>query len=208
MGIDTSVFTPRGKKRKRSDEKLIIAVGRLITCKGYRYLLLSLPAILRKIKHLRLLMIGTGPEETTLQALTQKLKIQKYVRFLGNISHADLAEYYKNSDLFMAPAVTDPRTGEKEGQGLAILEAMASGVPVVASRSGGIKYIVQNNVTGILVPERDVNALSTAVIGLLRKKSRRDLLVKNGLREIRRIYTWEKISKSFDTLFDRIVNHA
>ncbi len=202
MGIDTNIFI--NKKDGKRTGNTILTVGRLIKCKGIIYALRAMPLIRRQIKDIRLFIVGAGPEEDALRREVRKLRLDKHVFFYGNLAHSELASLYRSSDVFVAPAITDLKTGEREGQGLALIEAMASGLPVVASRSGGIRYIIKDRITGVLTSEKDVHALSSEILNILRDKLYAKKLSQTAMKDVRSEYSWEKVSRAFDKLFDTI----
>lgn len=203
MGFDTKIFKNRNDAVRTGNT--ILTVGRLINCKGIIYALKAMSLIHRQIKDVRLFIVGSGPEESALRKEVRRLNLEKYVFFYGNLAHDELAVLYRSSDVFVAPAITDLKTGEREGQGLAIIEAMASGVPVVASSSGGIKYIIKDRETGVLVSEKDFHALASEILNLFRDKEYAKKLTQQAMKEARRTYSWENVSHAFDTLFDTII---
>lgn len=162
MGCWTEFF---GKRHavdnlfSQDGKKVILFVGRLDKIKGITYLIEAVKEI-----DALLVIVGGGPLESILkaQAAEQGNKIQ----FLGAKTHEELTKIYASSDIFVAPSITT-ESGAKEGFGVVILEAMASGLPVVASLSGGIKDIITNGENGILVPERDSHAIADAIRSLL-----------------------------------------
>src|SRR5262245_22485006 len=171
-GVDVELFRPRpsapARQRLGLDaEHVLLFVGRLTPIKGLETLLRAL-AVLRSdglsAARLRLLVVGgTKGEEAGsghLRRLAQDLGIGDWVDFRGPQPPGVLTDYYAAADMCLIPS-------RYESFGMVALEAMASGVPVIASRAGGLAVTVQDGATGRLVPEGDVPALARAVAGLL-----------------------------------------
>lgn len=141
-----------------ADEVLIGVVAALVDHKGHRYLIEAMPAILREHPNVRLVLAGEGPLRISLDALAARLGIGNRVIFLGTV--ADVPQLLASLDLFVLPS-------HMEGLCQALIEAMAAGVPVVATTAGGIPDLVQDQVSGLLVPPRSPASLASAVSRIL-----------------------------------------
>lgn len=208
MGVDLKVFSSKKrKKNSRLHVPIILGVGRLIPWKGMSYLISAMPEILKAYPNAMLYIVGTGPSEALLRSQAKKhgLLFDKNIFFLGNISHDKLAEVYRKSNVFVSPSITVNNTGEKEAQGLVVLEAMASGCPVIATRSGGIVDLVEDKKNGLLVREKDAQAIAKNVVFLLSHKKERKEMIKNGLVKIQKSYSWESTAKSFEQLYEQLI---
>lgn len=149
------------------DELLIGCVGRLVELKNHRLLLACMPALLPDHPGLKAAFIGEGPLESDLRAFAEKLGISRQVMFLG--ARKDVAELLPALDVFALPSRT-------EGLSIALLEACASGLAVVATAVGGNPEIVRDGVTGLLVGSDDAPALQSALDALLGDEARRQQL--------------------------------
>lgn len=162
MGCDTQKF---GKQYARpnyfgqGDKKVVLFVGRLVEIKGVTYLIEAM----RNIDAV-LIIVGEGPLKKQLMA--QASTMQEKIKFLGGRTHEELKTIYASADIFAAPSIT-ARDGATEGLGLVILEAMASGVPVVANRSGGICNLIHDGVNGLLCEEKNPENLALRINQLL-----------------------------------------
>lgn len=212
MGVNLQIFNEkkrdkdwRGKFGNNAD--IILGVGRLIKWKGFEYLIESFPHVLSKFPNSKLVIVGSGPEEQNLKILANRLniKVNKDLFFLENVPHDKLAYIYASCDMFISPSITYSATGEKEGQGLVILEALASGLPVIASKSGGIIDMIDGKSTGFLFKEKDYIDLSKKIISVLSDKKVRERLSKNGLKLVKDRYSWEKIGLKFSDLYNDIM---
>ena len=212
-GVDLNLFRKtkldkRWRKKFGDNPKIILGVGRLIKWKGFEYLVKSLPYVLVKFPQAKLMIVGSGPEEKNLKRLVQELnlEIDKNVFFPGHIASDRLPYIYASSDIFVSPSITLTSTGEKEGLGNVILEALASGVPVVASRSGGIIDLIDGYSTGFLFKEKDYRELAKKIVYVLSNKAVRERLSKNGLKLVTENYAWKKISRKLGQLYEKIIN--
>lgn len=149
MGVDLSRFGKQYREENyfgQGDKKVVLFVGRLAEKKGVTYLLEAMVEI-----DALLVVVGDGPLREELKAQAEAIK--EKVVFLGAKTHDELRIIYASADIFVCPSVTG-KDGAQEGLGLVILEAMASGVPVVASRSGGIVQLIVDGTNGLLFEER------------------------------------------------------
>ena len=150
--------------RERSPGELrLLFVGRLVERKGVQVLLDALSRLGGAGSPApRLEVVGDGPERARLEALAGELGVRDRVTFHGFVSDAELRARLEATDSLVLPAVTD-RKGDVEGLGVVLLEAMGAGRPVIASAAGGITDIVEDRVTGLLVPPGDAAALAAAI---------------------------------------------
>lgn len=168
MGCNTNYFHPSHRQEGLfgcDGKKTVLFVGRLAEKKGVSYLIQAMQYV-----DARLVIVGSGPLEETLKELTASLSLTKKVVFLGPKNHRELRSIYASADIFAAPSIT-AKNGDVEGFGLVILEAMASGLPVVASASGGITDIIVHGKNGLLSPEQNIDALALQLNRLLSEKS-------------------------------------
>lgn len=163
--VDCEQYTP-GRDRAwferefdLTDQDIVIGVvAQLIARKGHRYLLAALPQLFNKHPHLKVLIFGRGPLQESLQEKINAAGWQERVRLLG--FRDDMHRVMPNLDLLVHPA-------EMEGLGVSLLQAAASGAPIVASAVGGIPEIVHHGVTGLLVTPADAGALESAIDRIL-----------------------------------------
>lgn len=169
-------------------QKVVLFVGRLAEKKGVAYLL----AAIRQVDAM-LVIVGDGPlrKELEKQAAGMKNKVQ----FLGTKTHGELKTIYASADLFVCPSIT-AEDGDQEGLPLVLMEAMASGLPVVASDSGGIAQMVKHEVNGLLCREKDVDQLAANINRMLTDEKLSQQL-KECAKETLRAYDYEEIGKQY-----------
>ncbi|HKV49691.1 MAG TPA: glycosyltransferase [Gemmatimonadaceae bacterium] len=167
MGIDLSRFAFTPPRPPTVDQPIrIVAVARLVEKKGLAYAVRAVSALRRDGVDVALDIVGDGPMRAQLESLIGELGMSNAVRIIGARSREDVARVMGSAHLFVAPSVI-ARDGDMEGIPVALMEAMASGVPVVATRHSGIPELVRDQVSGLLVGERDVDALAGALRSLV-----------------------------------------
>jgi len=169
IGVDCQTIHPRANFE---ETPLILHVARLVEVKGTRYLLRAFATVARKYDRVQLLIIGDGPLRRQLHALTASLGMRDRVEFLGAIPHVAVLSWMRKAAMLVLPGIRTA-TGREEGLGMVLLEAAATGLPIVGSRVGGIPECMLEGKTGFLVPERDEDALARRMAELLEDPVRR-----------------------------------
>ncbi|MBN2466152.1 glycosyltransferase family 4 protein [candidate division WOR-3 bacterium] len=187
-GIDLDRFRPRTSDGHRSHAGRVLFVGRLDERKGLEVLLQAFPAVIKSVPGARLSVAGSGPMERQARRIAKEFGIGGAVEFLGPARPDDLAGIYAGCDVYCAPSLGG------ETLGIVLLEAMASGAPVVASRIPGYDETVRDGVDGILVPPADPDALAEALVSLLTNEQRRRALTAAGLDRAHE-YAWPKVAQ-------------
>lgn len=165
-GIDLAEFsipTQEAKEAKRRQHNIsggpvVGIIARLSDVKGHVHLIRAFKDVLRKFPLAKLLIVGEGPEEEKLRRSVSELQLSSSVVFFKIIDRT--AEVLPLFDIFVMPSL-------QEGLGLSVMEAQAMGLPVVASRVGGLPDLIENNHTGVLVEPQDPQALAQAIISVL-----------------------------------------
>jgi glycosyltransferase involved in cell wall biosynthesis len=162
-GVDVDRF-PHSLRQKRppGDVWRIVCIGTLHEVKGQRHLLEACRLLVQRGHRLTCHLLGEGPDRRRLVRQACRAGLELRVRFHGALPRPQLLELLDRADVLVAPSVAS-RDGRREGIPVAIMEAMACGVPVVASRLSGIPELVAHEVTGLLVPPGDAKALADAL---------------------------------------------
>jgi glycosyltransferase involved in cell wall biosynthesis len=157
-------------ERRRSDASgddpiTAVCVGSLQPYKGLKYLVRACAEVVRSNPGFRCLIVGQGVDRPGLESLIAELDLQEVVQLLGGRPQHEVAALLRKADLFVLPSVVAP-SGQMEGIPVALMEAMASRLPVVSTRLSGIPELVEDGVNGLLVPPADERALAAALIRL------------------------------------------
>lgn len=162
IGVDLTNFSPAPLEKR---EPVVLGVGRFVEKKGFEFLIDAMAAVQRASPETELVLIGSGELEGDLRARASR-KLQSF-RIFGPCPAEEITGWMKRARLLAAPSVTDS-SGNTEGLPITVVEALASGLPAVATRHAGIPEAVADGESGFLVPERDVEALADRILDLVR----------------------------------------
>ena len=184
---------PHAGRRSAGAPFTVLFVGRLVERKGVSHLVDAV-SLLRSGVDVRLVIVGDGPERARIEARVRERGLDGRVAVRGRVSEAELQAAYAAADVFVLPAVID-RRGDTEGLGVVLLEAMNHRVPVIASAIGGITDIVEDGVSGLLVPPGDGTALAAALERLARAPDLSVSLGDAGYRRLHERFSWDAITR-------------
>ncbi|MBW4721657.1 glycosyltransferase family 4 protein [Saccharothrix obliqua] len=206
-GVDTDVFSPdesaRAEVRARyglGDRPVVVCVSRLVPRKGQDVLVRALPEIRRHAPGAALLLVGGGPYRDALARTAAEAGVADHVVFTGSVPWAELPAHYNAGDVFAMPCRTRGRGLDVEGLGIVYLEASATGLPVVAGRSGGAPETVRDGVTGVVVDGRAVATVATEVGRLLADRARAAEMGRAGREWVSRDWRWDDLAARLATL--------
>jgi len=146
-----------------------------------------------------LMIVGEGELKSHYNALSHHLGIDRRVMFVGDVGDAELPEYYSASNVLILPS-----KDSSEGFGLTLLEANATGIPVIASRVGGIPSVVKDGYNGILVPPNDPQALSKAILTLITDPKKAREMGRNG-RKFAKTRDWKKTAAETEAVYEEVL---
>jgi phosphatidylinositol alpha-1,6-mannosyltransferase len=173
-GVDTDRFTPdevaRAELRARyglGRRPVVVCLSRLVPRKGQDMLIRALPSIRQRVDGAALVIVGGGPYRSALHRLAERFGVAEHVVFTDGVPGDELPAHHAMADVFAMPCRTRGAGLDVEGLGIVYLEASATGVPVVAGRSGGAPETVRDGETGVVVDGWDVGAIAASVSDLL-----------------------------------------
>ena len=209
MGVDTNIFSRSDKidiirKKYGFDGNVLLFVGRLIRVKGVYYLIKALPKVLKQHPKTKLLIVGSGSEKRRLMQLSAELEIINRVVFIDEVLQEDLIPLYSIAHILVLPSIIDV-TGETEGLGVVLLEAMACRVPVVGSDVGGIRDVIIDGETGLFSEQKNSDSLAEKIISLLSDEQLRKKVIENGFNLVKEKFTWEAISDRFMNIYMGVI---
>ncbi|RVW08971.1 glycosyltransferase family 1 protein [Prescottella agglutinans] len=206
-GVDTDVFRPdpaaRAELRARyglGDRPTILCLSRLVPRKGQDQLIRALPAIRRSIDGAVLVIVGGGPYAERLHALAHECGVADHVVFTGGVPAAELAAHHTIADVFAMPCRTRGAGLDVEGLGIVYLEASATGVPVIAGRSGGAPETVVEHETGLVADGTSVEDVAQSVISVLSDRDRAAAMGAAGRDWVKAHWRWDVLGARLRSL--------
>lgn len=182
-GVDVKRFTPAEKEKKQGKD--ILYVGRIEPRKGIQYLINAMALVKEKIPGVKLRVAGKGYKNMKIRIPDE---IRGSIEFLGFVSPDELPDVFRNADVFVSPAISG------ESFGIVLIEAMASGVPVLASDIPGYRCVIRNGINGLLFEPKNERDIADKIIEVFENKILRDKLKRKGL-ESAHYYSWERIAE-------------
>lgn len=177
------------------DAPIVGNVAALVPHKGQRYLIDAAALVVRQVPDARFVIAGEGDLRPALERQIKEHRLEKHVLLAG--FRPDVLSVHKSFDIFALTSTT-------EGLGTSLLDAMASGKPIVATTAGGIPEVVQDGKTGLLVPPKDPEALATALVSLLKDPERRRRLGEAGLARVRERFSAERMVQDTLGVYERV----
>ena len=199
-GTDLRRFSPgENGKDERYGPHMIFACRQLFPRKGIRFLLEAAAELKPEFPDIKIVLAGDGFERPELARLAGELGIANDVTFLGWVPNAELPPYYRAAAVSVIPSL-------EEGFGIPAAEAMGCEVAVVASDAGGLPEVVENGVTGLVVPRGDSRALAKAIGSLLADPERRRQMGQAGRERALRLFDWDRSAEQFEEIYREVAS--
>jgi glycosyltransferase involved in cell wall biosynthesis len=200
-GVDTGRFHPDPLARDQQRAELavapggmlVVSAGRLVSKKGFEYLIDAIAQLPDAV----LAIAGEGSLREALHARAAALGLERRVRLLGDRQQSDVARLFSAADVIVTPSIRDD-AGNVDGLPNVVMEALASGTPLVTTAAGGIGAVVDNDMTALVVPERDAAGIANAIARLTREPALRRRLGEAGRVLVQRQFGWERTAEQFE----------
>lgn len=195
-GVNTERFKPRDTslKERYNADNLVLYLGRLSKMKGVHRLIRNARKIIEENTNTKILIVGRGGYRKQLVKMRNKLDLKEDVFFLNYTFHPD--KFYNLADIYVLPSIF-------ESFGMTVLEAMACGTPVVASKNGGTEEIITNGEDGFLFGDEE--EMVDKINFLLENKALRKKLGKKARNKILRKFSWQKVAKRTEKLYEKVL---
>jgi phosphatidylinositol alpha-1,6-mannosyltransferase len=201
-GTDPDIFFPE-KEKEKINQNSILSACRLVPRKDIITLLKALKMVISEFPNANLIVAGSGPDEGRLKKITEKMGLAKNVEFTGFVPDERLLELYRHSGLFVLPAKYDSAGKDIEGFGIALLEAMSSGRPVIGANVGGIPSAVKDK-WGYLYEPEDWKELGERIIHLMKHQELAEEMGRKGREAVENIYNWKIVAKKMEEMYGSV----
>jgi len=200
-GIECARLTYQERKRKGAEPARAIMIGRLVEKKGISYGVRAIARVIASGRAVSCTIIGDGPLRNELEQLIHGLDLGAHVRMSGARSHDEALRLLAQSHILIAPSVT-ATDGDEEGIPNSVKEGMAMGLPVIATRHAGIPELVDDGVSGFLVPERDIGALVDGLVRLIDHPETWGAMGRAGRRKVESEFDMNKLNDELLALYN------
>jgi len=189
-----------------SDQINLLSVGRIIQRKNFELVIKAMKKIiLRNPKlNIKYFIIGTGPFENSLKRLTQNLKIESFIEFLGPLDDNLRNKYFKIADIFLMPSIS--LKNSIEGFGIVFIEANYFKIPVIGSDTGGIREAIIHEETGLLIKSNNIDDLIDKITYLINNKEKAKIMGINGYKRVINEFNWDIIIKEYVDVLNKLMN--
>lgn len=205
VGVNTEFFYPNKEKNAIHKTLKLITVGRLDKVKGHHFCIEAVHQLIKKGIDVTLTIIGEGAERNSLESLIAKYQIEDKVFMKGKKSQIEVRRALWEHDLYLLTAVALP-DGRRETQGLATLEAQACGLPVIVFDSGGVKYTLEDGVSGFVCEEYNVQDVGAKIIKFIEDPSLLTKMSNQAVTFVDKKYAQKVIDKKWKIIYSNLSN--
>ncbi len=202
IGVNPEKF--RDAHGRQNSTIRILSIGRFVEKKGFECGIRAFARVSKKNPDTIYEIIGDGPLKNRLETLAEELGIREKVIFPGPKKQNELMEIIKKSDIFLVPSMTAVN-GDEEGTPVVLMEAMASGLPVVSTNHGGIPELVKDGTTGFLVGEKDSGALADKLEILIKNPALGEKFGENGRKQIEENFDSNKLNDNLVEIYSSLL---
>jgi colanic acid/amylovoran biosynthesis glycosyltransferase len=208
MGVDCAALKYLPRSLATGQAVRVVSVGRFVEKKGFEYSIRALAHAAKVLAQpLAYDLVGDGPLRTELEALARAEGVAERVTFHGSKRSDEVVALLANAQILMAPSVT-ASDGDKEGIPVVLMEAMAQGLPVISTLHSGIPELVRHGENGVLVPERDADALASALVELVRTSENWPLRLWKARQTIEAEFDSARLTLDLEQLFTEMQRGA
>lgn len=204
MGINLEKFKFSERRKKSGGSIGVLTVGRLIEKKGHEYAIKAIAKIVRKYRNIEYIIAGGGPLRSKLEDLVSELGIESYIKFLGAVEQNEVLKLYYESHIFVLLSVT-ASNGDQEGIPVVLMEAQATGLPVISTYHTGIPEVVLDGKSGFLIPEKDVNALAERLEYLIEHPELWPEMGRAGRKFVEEKYDIKKLNQKLVEIYQNLI---
>ena len=204
LGVDLDKFSYTQRYVNPNEKAIFLCVGRFVEKKGITYAIKAFSRLLIEYKNVELRIIGDGGMKKEIEDLIFRLKLQKNVILLGSYTHTGIIDEMHRSHIFLLPSIT-AENGDKEGTPTVLMEAQATGMPVLSTYHAGIPEVVINGKTGYLVEEKNIDSLYEKMKYIVEQPKIWNKLGKNGRNHIKENYNISNQVEKLEYIYKDVI---
>lgn len=199
-GVELERFKIPPRDKRKDDAKAVIFVGRLHPLKGVQYLIEAMVIVHQELPDVKLVVVGDGIERAKLEKFAEELNLNGCIQFTGQLPQESIPRLMHQAEVFVLPSIS-------EGFGIVNLEAMAAGLPIVATNVGGIPDVIEEGVNGFLINAKNSDEIAGKLLILLQDDGmRKEISVNNKWKA--ELYAWDKITAKVETEYKKAIGQG
>jgi colanic acid/amylovoran biosynthesis glycosyltransferase len=200
LGVDLKQWQVRGERNEKKQTPNIVCVARLDTFKGHIYLIRACQLLKQRGFSFKCVIIGDGCLHARIEAEINRLRLKDVVEMKGALLARDVQAYLEAADVFVLPSIVD-EDHKRDGIPVALMEAMAMGLPVISTTVSGIPELIEDRKTGLLVPEKDEKALAEAIETIVKDEELRQTMCREARAHIEQAFDLQRSAAEMESLF-------
>jgi len=201
MGINLGKFTFFERRKEPREAIKLLTIGRLTEKKGHEYAIRAVSKLIKKYKNIEYIIAGDGPLRSKLENLVLELGMGSYIKFIGEVEQNEVVKLYQLAHIFILPSIT-ASNGDQEGIPVVLMEAQATGLPIISTYHTGIPEVILEGKSGFLVPEKDVEALVKKLEYLIEHPELWSKMGHYGRKFVEERYNIEKLNLQLVKIFN------
>jgi colanic acid/amylovoran biosynthesis glycosyltransferase len=205
VGVDLGEFSFRERRIEQDETIRVLSVARLVEIKGLTYSITAIAEVRRTFANVRYDIIGEGPERTKLEQLIRELELLDVVKLHGSRDSKYVKTMMEAAHIFALPSIS--LHGDQEGTPVSLMEAQASGLPVVASRTGGIQEVIKEDESGVTFEEKNVLSLTNQLLYLIENSEKWPQMGEFGRRHVEKNYDVVKLNDELVTIYTEAIQN-
>ena len=205
MGVDPKQLEFKSRHPSFPSQIRLVSIARLVEKKGIEHAVRAVAKLKQKYPQIKYNVVGDGELREELERLIDYLNVSQQVKILGWKQKAEIIDILNNSDILIAPSVT-AQNGDREGIPVVLMEAMCMGLPVISTLHSGIPELVQEGVTGFLVPEKDVDAVSARITQAIEQQDLVSSMGAKGCEYIKQNYNIHLLNNNLVEIFLKVLS--
>lgn len=204
MGINLGKFKFSERKIQDGEPVKMLTIGRLVEKKGHEYVIKAMAKVVKKHKNIEYIIGGDGPLAGKLGSLVSGLGSKNYIIFLGVVEQDEVLKLYQKAHIFILPSITS-NDGGQEGIPVVLMEAQATGLPVISTYHSGIPEVVIDGKSGFLVPEKNVDALAERIEYLIEHPELWPDMGRYGRKFVEERYSIKKLNHRLAKIYETLL---
>jgi colanic acid/amylovoran biosynthesis glycosyltransferase len=204
MGVDVHQFQTDQTHNQNKNKIKILTIARLVEKKGIKFAIKAMASVVKEFEHFEYWIIGDGPLKAELEEKVIELGLKNYVIFKGWMTQTEIFDTMRNTDVLVAPSITSTN-GDQEGIPVVLMEGLMMQLPAISTIHSGIPELIQDGISGFLVPEKNVYSLSRKLLLLIQDSELRSKMGKAGRQFVNEHFNVDKLNDQLVDIYHKLI---